>query len=64
MFFYNCLKPRIDQCKMENQKGSARYKSLPLWGMSSAFILFGLGVSASILIFLLELIYKRFTQRF
>ena len=53
MFVYNFLKPRIDQCKMENQKGSARYKSLPLWGMSSAFILFGLGVSASILIFLL-----------
>ena len=44
---------------MENQKGAARIKPLSLVDMSSAFILFGLGISLSILVFLLELIYKR-----
>ena len=45
---------------MKNQKKeSARIKPLSLVDMSSAFVLFGLGISVSILVFLLELIYKR-----
>ena len=44
---------------MENQKGSARAKPLTLVDMSSGFVVLGLGVSLSILVFLIELIYKR-----
>ena len=44
---------------MENQGASARIEALSLVDMSSAFVVFALGVSLSILVFLLELIYKR-----
>ena len=43
---------------MENQGASARIEALSLVDMSSAFVVFALGVSLSILVFLLELIYK------
>ena len=48
------LQPRIDQCKMENQKGSVHVKPLSLWDMSSAFVILGLGISLAILVFLIE----------
>ena len=57
-------KPRIDQCLMENQKDSAGQKPLTLRDMSSAFVVLGLGISLSILAFLLELIYKRIQQHY
>ena len=44
---------------MNNKKGSARQKALSLVDMSSSFVVFGLGVSLSVFVFLLELIYKR-----
>ena len=53
------LQPRIDNCKIENYKKSARQKSLSLVDMSSAFVVFGIGASLSILVFLVELIFKR-----
>ena len=49
----------IDQCKIENQKASARQKSLSLLDMASAFIALLLGISLSLFVFLIELIYKR-----
>jgi len=42
---------------MENQKMSAGQKKLTLVDMSSAFIVFGLGVCLSILVFIFELIF-------
>ena len=56
--------PRIDQCRIENQVASARAKRLTLVDMSSAFVVLGLGISLSILIFLLELVYKRIQYHF
>ena len=44
---------------MENQKGTAHIKPLSLTDMSSAFVILGLGISLSILVFLIELVYKR-----
>ena len=44
---------------MENQKGSAGQKSLSLVDMASAFIVFGIGMSSAILVFLLEVIYYK-----
>ena len=49
----------MDQCLIENQQASSRLKALSLVDMSSAFVVFGLGISLSILVFLIELIYKR-----
>ena len=43
---------------MKNQKTSARQKSLSLSDLSSAFVVFGLGIALSILVFLIELIEK------
>jgi hypothetical protein len=48
---------------MENQQASAHQKALKLADMSSAFVVFGLGISFAILVFLVELIYKRITGR-
>lgn len=56
--------PRVDQCFIKNQETSARQKSLKLVDMSSAFAILGLGISVSVLVFLLELIYKRFKNRY
>jgi hypothetical protein len=44
---------------MENQRGSARAKRLSVVDMSSAFVVLGLGISLTILVFFIELIYKR-----
>ena len=44
---------------MENQRSDAGQKSLSLVDMASAFVILGLGISLSILVFLIELIYKR-----
>jgi hypothetical protein len=49
--------PRIDQCKMENQKGSVRVKPLSFTDLSSAFIILGLGFSLAFLVFLSEHIF-------
>ena len=49
----------MDQCLIENQQASSRLKALSLVDMSSAFVVFGLGISLSLLVFLIELIYKR-----
>ena len=49
---------------MENQGASARIEALSLVDMSSAFVVFALGVSLSILVFLLELIYKRIKDHY
>lgn len=43
---------------MENQGASARIEALSLADMSSAFVVFGLGASLSVLVFLIEFIYK------
>ena len=46
---------------MKNQKASSHQKVLSLKNMSCAFVVLGFGSSlASFLVFLLELIYKRF----
>ena len=58
------MKPRIDRCLMENQKGSAGQKSLSLVDMASAFIVFGIGMSSAILVFLLEVIYYKINKHF
>ena len=49
---------------MNNQKASSGQKALSLIDMSSAFVLFGLGISLSILVFLLELIYTRISDHY
>ena len=49
---------------MEYQKASSRHKALSLVDMSSAFVVLGLGVSLSILVFLIELIYKRINDHY
>ena len=49
---------------MEYQKASSRHKVLSLMDMSSAFFVLGLGVSRSILVFLIELIYKRINDHY
>ena len=43
---------------MENQGASARLEALSLVDMASAFVVFGLGISLSILSILFELVYK------
>jgi len=43
---------------MENQKMSAGQKKLTLVDMSSAFVVFGLGIGFSFLAFLFELAYS------
>ena len=50
---------------MKNQKASSHQKPLSLVDMSSAFVLLALiGISLSILIFLLELIFKRIKDHY
>ncbi len=49
---------------MENQGASARQKALSLVDMSSAFVILGLGISLSILVFLIELVYKRINDHY
>ena len=49
---------------MENQQESAHVKPLSLVDMSSAFVVLGLGISLSILVFLIELIYKRIKDHY
>jgi len=49
---------------MENQKATSRQKVLSLVDMSSAFVVLGLGVSLSILVFIIELIYKRINDHY
>ena len=49
---------------MANQKRSARAKPLTLVDMSSGFVVLALGMSLAILVFLLELSYKRITDRY
>lgn len=44
---------------IENFKKSAHQKSLSLVDLSSAFVVFSVGTSLSILVFLVELIFKR-----
>jgi len=48
---------------MENQQVGARQKSLSLTDMSSAFVIFGLGMSLAILVFLLEIIYAKIKKQ-
>ena len=63
--FYDVfLQPIIDQCRMENQKVSSGQKPLSLVDMSSAFVVLVLGVSLSILVFLIELIFKRIKDHY
>ncbi len=49
---------------MENQKASSRHKALSLVDMSSAFVVLGLGISLSILVFLIELVYERINDHY
>ena len=49
---------------MENQQASARIKPLSLVDMSSAFVILWLGISLSVLVFLIELIYKRIKDHY
>ena len=49
---------------MENQQATAQQKSLTLLNMSSAFLIFGLGITMATLVFLIELIYKRFQDNY
>ena len=49
---------------MENQQASAHVKPLSLVDMSSAFVVLGLGISLSIFVFLVELIYKRIKNHY
>ena len=49
---------------MEYQKASSRHKALSLVDMSSAFVVLGLGISLSILVFLIELVYKRINDHY
>ena len=56
------MQPRIDQCLMGKQKDSARQKSLTLVEMSSAFVVYGLGIGLSLLAFIIELIISRGSQ--
>lgn len=49
---------------MKNQLPDARARPLTLNDMLSAFILLGLGISLAILVYLLELIYKRINDHF
>ena len=49
---------------MKNQKALSHQKPLSLVDMSSAFVVLGLGISLSILIFLLELIFKRIKDHY
>ena len=49
---------------MKNQKGSARAKSLALVDMSSAFVVLGLGISLSLLVFITEVISKRIQNHY
>jgi len=49
---------------MENQKGSARQKPLTLVDMSAAFVVLGLGISLAVLVFLLEVAYKRIMDHY
>jgi len=49
---------------MENQKASTHQKALSLVDMASAFVVLGLGVSLAILVYLLELIYKRINDHY
>lgn len=49
---------------MENQQASAEQKSLTLLNMSSAFLIFGLGVTVATLVFLIELTYKRIQDHY
>jgi len=49
---------------MENQQATAQQKSLTLLNMSSAFLIFGLGITMATLVFLIELIYKRFQDHY
>ena len=49
---------------MENQQATAHVKPLSLVDMSSAFVVLGLGISLSILVFLIELIYKRIKDHY
>ena len=58
------MKPNVDQCKMANQQASARIRPLSLLELSPAFVLLGLGISLAVLVFLLELIYKRINDHY
>ena len=49
---------------MENSRTSTRQKPLTLTDMSSAFVLLGLGLSLAVLVFLIELIYKRINDHY
>ena len=49
---------------MENKKTSSHQKPLSLVDMSSAFVVLGLGTSLAVLVFLLELIYKRIKDHY
>ena len=49
---------------MKNQQASAHVKALSLTDMSSAFVILGLGLSAAVLVFLIELIYKRINDHY
>ena len=60
----NCMQPRVDQCRMENQQPDARAKPLILYDMASPFIVLGLGICLSTLSFLIEIIYDRIENRY
>ena len=49
---------------MENQLAEANIKPLSLVDMSCAFVILGLGISLSLLVFLIELIYKRINDHY
>lgn len=51
--------PRIDQCLMQNNRASTIQKSLSLVDMACAFVIFGLGITLSFFVFLLELIFSK-----
>ena len=49
---------------MENQQPDTRARPLNLMDMASSFIILGIGISLSTLVFLIELVYERINDHY
>ena len=49
---------------MENQQPDTRARPLNLMDMASSFIILGIGISLSTLLFLIELVFKQIQNHF
>ena len=55
--------PRAEQCFLTtNQEKSARQVPIRLYDLISAFLILGIGLGLATLIFLMELIYLKFSR--